>query len=168
MQKVALWVAQGLWVGRIPIAPGTFGSALGLLWCALLLCTGSLLWYLLGTLLGLAASVWLCGIAEKILEKKDPSSVVLDEIAAMPVCFLGWVGKGWMAQHSLPSISSFFGAKTWYLTLSIFLLFRIFDVTKPWPIRGSQSLSGGWGVTVDDFIAAVYVALISLPLLWLF
>ena len=167
MRTLALWIAQGFGIGRIPIAPGTFGSALGLLWCALLLSTGNLWLYLPGTLVGLAASVWLCGIAEKILQKKDPSSVVLDEIVAMPVCFLGWAGKWWIAHHSLPPINSFLTSKTWYVTLSIFVLFRIFDIAKPWPIRGSQRFSGGWGVTVDDFLAAVYVFVLSLPLLWL-
>jgi len=167
MQKLALWIAQGFWVGRIPFAPGTFGSVLGLLWCALLLRSGTLLFYLLGTALGLAASVWLCGIAEKILQKKDPSSVVLDEIAAIPVCFLGWIIKWWTAHHSLPAAESLLTSKNWYFPLSIFALFRIFDIAKPWPVRQSQGLSGGWGVTVDDFLAALYVVLLSLPLLWL-
>src|SRR5438445_4677544 len=125
MEKFALWVAQGFWVGRIPLAPGTFGSALGLLWCALLLSTGHLWLYVVGTGAGLAASVWLCGIGERVLQTKDPSSVVLDEVAAMPVCFLGWVGKSWMAHQSLPAIDSFFTPKTWYITVLIFVVFRI-------------------------------------------
>ena len=90
-EEITLFVAQGFGVGRIPFAPGTFGSLVGLAWFALLL-TGYNLWaYFGGTLLGLALSVWLCGAAERILGKKDPGSVVLDEIAAMPVCFLPWV-----------------------------------------------------------------------------
>jgi|SRR5882762_2542625 len=167
MQKLALWIAQGFGIGRIPFAPGTFGSALGLLWFALLLSTGNLWLYVLGTLAGLAVSVWLCGIAEKILQQKDPSSVVLDEIAAIPVCFLGWIGKSWSAHHSLPPINSFLVLKTWYLTLSTFVLFRIFDIAKPWPVRGSQALPGGWGVTIDDFLAAIYVVVLSLAFFWL-
>ena len=47
----------------------------------------------------------------------------------------------------------------WPLTLGVFALFRFFDVVKPWPVRQSQSLPGGWGVTVDDALAAVYVNL---------
>ncbi len=168
MRTLALWIAQGFGIGRIPVAPGTFGSALGLGWFALLLYTGNLWLYLLGTVLGLVLSVWLSGIAEQILQKKDPSSVVIDEIAAIPVCFLGWVGKWWMAHHALPAIDSFFLPKTWYWTLLIFALFRIFDIVKPWPVRGSQALSGGWGVTIDDFLAGVYVLIVSFPLLWLF
>ena len=44
----------------------------------------------------------------------------------------------------------------------LFVLFRLFDIAKPWPIRGSQSLPGGWGVTVDDLLAAAYVNVIVL------
>ena len=48
-------------------------------------------------------------------------------------------------------------ARTWPLTLGVFALFRFFDVVKPWPVRQSQALPGGWGITVDDALAAVYV-----------
>ncbi len=86
-----LWVAQGFGVGRIPVAPGTFGSVAGVLWFGLLLLTGSMWLFIAGTIAAIALSVWLCGAAEKILGQTDPGSVVLDEIAAMPVCFLGLV-----------------------------------------------------------------------------
>src|SRR5205823_49959 len=101
MRTLALWIAQGFGIGRIPIAPGTFGSVLGLAWFALLLHTGNLWLYLLGTVLGLALSVWLSGIAEEILQKKDPSSVVIDEIAAIPVCFSGFIIMFWADRHEL-------------------------------------------------------------------
>ena len=51
----------------------------------------------------------------------------------------------------------FFSAQTWPLTLGVFVAFRFFDVAKPWPVYQSQSLPGGWGVTIDDVLAAVYV-----------
>jgi phosphatidylglycerophosphatase A len=153
MNSLVLWVAQGFGIGRIPLAPGTFGSVLGLGWFALLLCTGNLWLYALGTILGLAASVWSCGRAEKILNQVDPSSVVLDEITAMPVCFATVVfGAGY-----LPPLAFFLFGKSWLLTLVTFGLFRLFDIWKPWPVRQSQKLPGGWGVTVDDFLAAIYV-----------
>jgi phosphatidylglycerophosphatase A len=89
---VRLWIAQGFGVGLIPFAPGTFGSLVGLVWFGLLLATGHLWSYLLGMFVGLGLSVWLCGYAEKRLSQKDPGSVVLDEIAAMPLCFCCWIG----------------------------------------------------------------------------
>jgi phosphatidylglycerophosphatase A len=157
-----LWIAQGFGAGRLPFAPGLFGSLVGLLWFGLLLWTGNLWLYLAGTLLGLALSVWLCGVAERILQQTDPSSVVLDEIIALPICFLPWITTDWFRGHQLPSLPSFFAARTWGPTLIIFVLFRLFDVLKPWPVRQSQALPGGWGVTVDDVLAAIYVALVSL------
>src|SRR5262249_26223144 len=86
-----LWLAQGFGICRIPKAPGTFGTVVGFGWFALLVLTGNLTLYLIGTIIGLALSVWLCGAGEKILKKRDPGSVVFDEITAIPVCFIGWV-----------------------------------------------------------------------------
>ena len=78
MQRLALWIAQGFGIGRIPVAPGTFGSIPGLLWFILLLRTGNLWLFLAGIIAGALLSVWLCGISEKVLGRKDPGSVVLD------------------------------------------------------------------------------------------
>ena len=152
-----LWVAQGFGVGRIPVAPGTFGSVAGVLWFGLLLLTGSVWLFIAGTIAAIALSVWLCGAAEKILGQTDPGSVVLDEIAAIPVCFLGWVAVIVFKTGALPGVADFFSAHTWPLTLGVFVAFRFFDVAKPWPVYQSQSLPGGWGVTIDDLLAAVYV-----------
>jgi len=154
---VKLWIAQGFGVGRIPVAPGTFGSLLGVLWFGLLLMTGSIWIVIGGTIAGIALSVWLCGVAEKLLGQKDPGSVVLDEIAALPVCFLTWVVILLWKTGSLPAFASFFSAQTWPLTLGVFVAFRFFDIAKPWPVRQSQVLPGGWGITIDDVLAAVYV-----------
>jgi phosphatidylglycerophosphatase A len=152
-----LWIAQGFGIGRIPVAPGTFGSVLGIAFFAALLCSHSWSAVIVGTLIAIALSVWLCGEAEQILGKRDPGSVVLDEVVAMPCCYVAsllvahWLGKG------LPQANPEIVWNWW--TLVIFVLFRIFDVWKPTPVRQSQRLSGGWGVTVDDLLAAAYVNL---------
>lgn len=157
MNKLLLFIAQGFGIGRVPVAPGTFGSVLGMCWFALLLLLGNLWLFLLGTLVGLALSVWLCGFGEKALNAKDPGSVVFDEIGAIPVCFIGWVVLQLCKTGTFPSPQFFFSARNWLPTLGVFAAFRFFDVLKPWPVRQSQSLPGGWGVTVDDFLAALYV-----------
>ena len=157
-----LWVAQGFGVGRIPVAPGTFGSLVGVLWLGLLLMTRHLWLFAVGTIAGIALSVWLCGVAEKTLGQKDPGSVVLDEIAALPVSFFAWMTIVLWQTGSLPSFGYFLSARTWPLTLGVFVASRFFDVAKPWPVRQSQSLPGGWGITVDDVLAAVYVNLVVL------
>jgi phosphatidylglycerophosphatase A len=155
-----LWIAQGFGSGRIPVAPGTFGSLVGLLWFALLLLTPNLWCFLAGALAGLAASVWLGGVGERILGQKDPGSVVIDEIAAMPLCFIAWLAFVTEKTGSLPPPAYFFLNDLWPLTLGVFATFRFFDVVKPWPVRRSQSLPGGWGVTIDDALAAAYVNLL--------
>jgi phosphatidylglycerophosphatase A len=162
---VRLWLAQGFGIGRIPVAAGTFGSILGLGWFGLLLASGNLWVFLAGTLAGVALSVWLCGEGERILQKKDPGSVVLDEVAAIPFCFLAWVGCYVAKTGSLPGPGYFWAHGNWLSTLGVFALFRIFDIAKPWPVKQSQSIPGGWGITVDDLLAAGYVNLV-VALVW--
>lgn len=159
---LAVWFAQGFGVGRIAYAPGTFGTLAGLLWFVLLVATGSLRVFIDGILLGVALSVWLCGKAERDLAQTDPPSVVLDEIAAFPICFVPWVVSEWVRLDAMPSVGTFFSSRTWWFTVLVFGLFRAFDILKPWPIRASQRLPGGWGVTADDVLAAVGVALLTL------
>jgi phosphatidylglycerophosphatase A len=161
---VRLWIAQGFGVGRIPFAPGTFGSVVGILWFAALLAPGRLWILLLGTAVGLAASVWLCSYAERTLGTKDPGSVVLDEIAALPVCFYSWLAVQSGRTGSLPGVAEVFTGRNWWWVVAIFLGFRLFDILKPWPVRQSQDLAGGWGVTVDDLLAALYVSLVVLAI----
>jgi phosphatidylglycerophosphatase A len=157
-----LFIAQGFGVGRIPFAPGTFGSLVGLGWFAALLATKRYELFLFGALGGVGLSVWVCGAAEKILRQKDPSSVVLDEIIAIPFCFLPWVTSSWLKSGKLFTPEVFLSGHGLLAAAAIFVLFRIFDILKPWPVRQSQRLPGGWGVTVDDLLAAAYVTLLSL------
>lgn len=154
--RVVVWMAQGFGSGLAPFAPGTVGTLPGLLWSMLLLWSGRWDVYGGGALMGLAASVVICGRAERLLGKRDPGSVVLDEITAMPVCFAGIAlagsaggrfESGWLWTH--------WGAM---VLVAAFGLFRLFDIWKPWPVRQSQALSGGWGVTIDDVLAALYAA----------
>jgi phosphatidylglycerophosphatase A len=155
-----LWIAQGFGVGRIPFAQGTFGSVLGLAWFALLLCGRSWWAFAVGVVAGIAVSIWLCGEGEKKLCKKDPPSVVLDEIVAIPLCFVAAMIQA-IAQHkSWPGPAWFFTAPHALLTAGIFLLFRVFDIWKPWPVRQSQMFAGGLGISIDDVLAAAYVNLV--------
>lgn len=154
-----VFIAQGFGIGLVPFAPGTFGSLLGLVWFAILAATGNFWAYLAGAIEGIAFSIWLCDDAEKILDEKDPSSVVLDEIIAIPFCFLPWVMSEWLRRGALPPVSFFFSGQALVMTLGIIVLFRVFDIWKPWPVRQIQRLPGGWGVTADDLLAAVYVML---------
>lgn len=155
-----LWVAEGFGVGRFPWAPGTVGSLVGILWLGVLLASGRFWVLVLGSLVGLGVSVWLCGLAEARLGRKDPGSVVLDEIAAMPICFLAWIAFTMRNGSSMPRFADLFSARAWLVTLGLFAAFRLFDVWKPWPVRQSQGLARGWGITGDDALAAGYVNLV--------
>ena len=103
------------------------------------------------------------GIGRAVVQRfarDDTGSIVLDEITAMPLCFIVWQG--------VPSfVLDPWQREDWRVIAVLFVLFRIMDIAKPWPIRHSQKLPGGWGVTVDDALAAIYVAALSaIPLLW--
>jgi phosphatidylglycerophosphatase A len=149
-------------VGRCPKAPGTFGTLLGVPWLVLLLLPGNLWLFLLGILVGLAFSVWLCGLGERVLGVTDPGSVVLDEITAFPICLIPTVISHWHITGKLPAWHEPLSGKGLVMTALCFVAFRVLDIAKPWPIRWSQRLPGGWGVTIDDVLAAAGVALLSL------
>ncbi len=128
------------------------GSLVGIAWLLLLLSTNH--WPLI-TILVLASipfSAWISARAENILKAKDPGSVVLDEIIAIPISCLYWLA--WLPRLPTPTelITVY-----WLPLIGHWLLFRLFDIWKPWPVNISQNLPGGWGVTIDDVLAAGYV-----------
>lgn len=138
-------------LGRRMPAPGTWGSLAGLL-LTLLFCTHwTLLWYVPYLLVSFYVGVAFCGEAEKRLGRSDPGMVILDEVLAMPLCFIGW--------HYLPG-----GFASWMVFLAGFGLFRFFDILKPLGISRLQHLPGGWGVMADDYAAAL-ASCLSLHLL---
>jgi phosphatidylglycerophosphatase A len=130
-------------VGRWGKAPGTNGSILGILlytviFFPLALPAEALLAVLLAVL-----AVPLCGRGEQVIGKRDPGEMILDEVVAIPFCFIGL--KGYMAET---------GA-VWAYMLAGFLLFRLFDILKPFGISSLQKHAGGLGVVIDDLAAAV-------------
>jgi phosphatidylglycerophosphatase A len=122
-------------------APGTWGSAAGVLYFLVCFYYMGVLGNLLASALGAYFAVGICGEAEARLGKHDPGEVILDEFVAMPLCFLGWQ---WLA-----------GSHAWAVLLAGFALFRYFDIRKPWVINSLQELPGGWGIVADDVAAAL-------------
>jgi phosphatidylglycerophosphatase A len=129
-------------LGRKLPAPGTWGSLAGLLYFAVFFQRAGIGAILVATVITGYLAVALCGEAEVRLKKQDPGEVVLDEVIAIPLCFLGW--------RSLAGV-----APAWALLLAGFALFRLFDIVKPFGIRRLQTLPGGWGVVADDLAAAL-------------
>jgi phosphatidylglycerophosphatase A len=151
-EKLIVFVAEGFGAGRFPVAPGTVGTLAGFVWVYLLLLPGSSLLYVVGTLAGFLGSVWVGGCGERILQRKDPGSIVIDEITALPLAF-----SGALLVTGMVPFSHFLRGKGLLVVLVSFMGFRIFDIAKPWIIGRSQNLPGGWGLTVDDFLAALHV-----------
>ncbi|MCY4637227.1 MAG: phosphatidylglycerophosphatase A [Acidobacteria bacterium] len=137
MSRLALPVATAGYVGLAPIAPGTWGSAVGLCLLLLVRLTGEAgaEALLLGTVL--VVGVWSATVAERRYGRRDPGAIVIDEIAGMLIT-LFWVPVAW------PGL------------VAGFLAFRFFDIVKPFPARAAERLPSGWGVMADDVVAGLY------------
>jgi len=138
-------------LGWLPVAPGTWGSLPPVIIFALMshFSVSAVLISIVMAVLALAGSVVCIKYAPASIEatgKKDPAEVVADEFAGQSVTFL-----------FISLLSSF-----WEIlspTIVGFLLFRFFDIIKPWPIRKLEKLSSGWGVLVDDLLAGIYAGI---------
>lgn len=153
-------------VGYIPLAPGTWGSLLGValyllsfafghhvvfaggersrftqeqVWTVEL--TGVLVAIFLITMLG----IWASSRAERLLKRKDPPVVVIDEVAGQMIALLS--GPLWI--------------HTWWSIVTGFLLFRLFDIWKPYPIRRLEDLEAGLGIMTDDIAAGAYALILN-------
>ena len=135
-QKSVMFFATGCFIGNIPFAPGTFGSIPGLAFCFLLSKIEFALAVVL-TILFIFFAIWMAHKAEIILKAEDPGCIVIDEMAGMVVTLIGL---------PLNMIS----------VLAGFLIFRILDIIKPYPIRWlERKLSGGIGIVMDDIAAGI-------------
>ncbi|HVF27331.1 MAG TPA: phosphatidylglycerophosphatase A [Pyrinomonadaceae bacterium] len=157
---VALTIAT-CGVGYMPLAPGTWGSALGVgIYMLMRTASGSLLntasvrgweltlfeslrttFELLLLIVIIIVGIWAASRAEPLLGRKDPGTVVIDEVAGQLITFLF---VPWNAG--------------WWAVVAGFLTFRLFDIWKPYPIRRLESLESGLGVMADDVLAGAYAA----------
>jgi len=141
--RVALAIATVGGAGYAPVAPGTVGSAI----------TVAALWLLPFSIVGLTVflcivlvvGTWAAGRAERLMGRKDPGAIVIDEVAGMTISLM-------LAPRNLGAYAL------------AFLFFRIFDVIKPFPARQSQRITGGVGVMIDDVIAGFYALAVTLAL----
>ncbi|MFW2366827.1 MAG: phosphatidylglycerophosphatase A [Desulforhopalus sp.] len=146
MNRIIMALATGLYVGKMPKAPGTWGSLAAFLpW--LLIKDFPLTTYLLLLMVIFIIGFFVSGSAEKILDSPDAGCIVIDEILGMFITLAA------APNHPV----------AWLLG---FILFRIFDIAKPFPVSWfDQKIHGGIGIMMDDVIAGIY-ALASLQLLW--
>ncbi|MGV6809959.1 MAG: phosphatidylglycerophosphatase A family protein [bacterium] len=137
------FLAFGFGSGLSPIAPGTMGTLVAIPLYYLLIQFGDLIYLLLTVIITLIGIV-ICDISSKKLGVHDHSGIVWDEIAGYFITML-------------------FVPHTWYWALAGFILFRVFDIWKPFPILWfDQHIGGGLGIMVDDVLAAIYAGLILL------
>jgi phosphatidylglycerophosphatase A len=168
--RISLAIATAFGLGYLPKAPGTWGSLAGVFlgWGAMALsplqvapriaATGELsnppaIWWsdfawseCLLILVVSVIGVWAAGRTAQYLQNHDPQIVVIDEVAGQLISYLG-----------LATPRTF--ALNWKYLLLGFILFRVFDIWKPFPARQAESLPGGLGIMADDWIAGIYAAL---------
>ncbi|MEK6699323.1 MAG: phosphatidylglycerophosphatase A [Nitrospirota bacterium] len=139
-KELIIFISQGAYAGRFPVVPGTAGTVAGVL-LYLAMKGLSPAWYLFWCAVIIAGGTWAAGRAEVLLERKDPPSVVIDEVAG----FL---------------LSMFMVPPQWGFVVAGFFLFRIFDIIKPYPLNRLQDLHGGAGVMLDDIGAGIYTNIV--------
>ena len=133
-------LALGFGSGLAPVAPGTFGSLVGLAF-ALALAPLGLGWNLLAVVVATVAGIWICGESARRLGVHDHPAIVWDEVAGMMIAMLA-------------------APDAWWGAPAAFVLFRIFDIAKPWPIREiDHGMGGGAGIMLDDVLAGLFAAL---------
>lgn len=140
LRKLNLFFATGFCVGYLPCVPGTFGTAVATAMFALgfyFLKDQILVANVMFFIMMLIPSILIAGRAEKHFNKKDAQQIVIDEIMGYSISVL-------FHPFSIP------------LALSAFVLFRIFDIIKPFPICKLQDLPGGIGVVADDLLAGLF------------
>jgi len=148
MIRLAFAIATVFKAGYIPIAPGTVGSIIGLLVFWLIKDYASFTIEMFVATALFFAGVWASTIVEQTLERHDPGVVIVDEVVGMLVALM-----------LLPS--------TITVIFLAFLLFRVFDIIKPYPARWCEQLSRGWGIMMDDVVAGLYVNVLIHIILWI-
>jgi phosphatidylglycerophosphatase A len=139
--KLILAAAMGGGLGRIPVAPGTFGTlaAIPFIFVFERLAQG---WATLGVVTLMVVSIWICDGAETMLGSKDPGCIVLDEVAGYTVAMAG-----------MPVNFS--------TLVAGFIIFRFFDIVKPVPVRNfERRFAGGPGIVLDDIVAGLLSAVV--------
>jgi len=181
--RIALLLATWFGLGYLPKAPGTWGSLAGVLiaWIflrvwpvqaglpfELVVLVHQIDAICLLLVIVALVGVWTSWRTSRFLDVKDPQSVVIDEVSGQLITIL----LGTLAFYQAPVgkfdvqiVDSAWGAfghgtADWRPILAGFVLFRLFDIWKPFPIRYLEKLPGGWGIMADDWMAGIYAAIL--------
>ena len=148
MKHLAVFIASFGYVGYFPIAPGTAGSLAALALFAFIRWIGVPMIELGAIVAVFAIGVWAASGTEAALGRKDPGIVVIDEVLGMLITLA-------LLPVSIPGV------------IAGFLLFRVFDVIKPYPAAQLEHLHGGLGIMADDAVAGLYSYLVLRLLMWM-
>jgi phosphatidylglycerophosphatase A len=178
--RVSLAIATAFGLGYLPKAPGTFGSLAGVLlaWILLRLWPHTSLWEtppgvaglpipfivpaLVATVSIALLGLWAAGRASDYLGVKDPQIVVVDEVSGQMLALLFTFGSTERYVDGMTNFRDGFwwhGDPNWKYLVAGFILFRVFDIWKPFPARRAEFLPGGLGIMADDWVAGAYAAL---------
>jgi phosphatidylglycerophosphatase A len=148
--QISIFIATAFGLGLLPKAPGTFGSIGGIFIAVLMndlnLLTRPAITYaivVITAILGVIAS----DRAARHAQIKDPQWVVIDEVSGQLLTYFAFL---FLAPFPL----------NWKSLLLGFILFRLFDIWKPFPARQLENLPGGWGIMADDWMAGIYAAIL--------
>lgn len=141
MTNIMLLIATGFYTGYLPKAPGTWGTLVAFpIHFLLIQLPQSYYFASLGLIFVIAVAT--AGCAEKIFDKKDPGAIVIDEIIGMLIALIA-------------------APTSWLAMLIAFILFRLFDILKPFPIGWiDKRLNGGTGIVMDDVVAGLFALII--------
>ena len=137
LRRIGVFVATCAYVGYVPVAPGTFGSAVGLAVFYAVRHEGTGTVEAATIVALLAIGIWAAGEAERHFGRTDPGPVVIDEVVGMLITL------AFIPVNLAGAILGFF-------------IFRLLDIVKPWPARRLEHLPGGIGVVLDDVMVGVY------------
>ena len=183
--RFALFVATAGGLGYLPKAPGTWGSLAGLLlavaplWAVFAINLVSdvhvnltttidpvLLVHVLVAIATAGIGIWAATCAAQFWQQKDPQRVVIDEVSGQHLTLLlglaipvWWKPTQTVSYDYMLGFVSFHSVLSWKYLLLGFILFRLFDIWKPFPARQAESLPGGWGIMTDDWVAGIYAGI---------
>ena len=145
--RLSTIIASVFGIGYFPVASGTVMSIVALPFAIWIARAGGGMAVIAASLIAFAIGVWACGDHVRATGRDDPSECVIDELAGQ-----------WLA---CAGISLGFGPGSAPEFALAFLLFRLFDILKPWPISAAEKLPGGMGVMADDMLAGLAAAIIG-------
>jgi len=155
------FITTWFYVGLLPKAPGTWGTAAALPFAVLLHAMGGFPALLAGAIIAFFVGWWATAVETRGKEEHDPGEIVIDEVAGMWITLMPFSFVLWRHGYDLPILP-------WPGLVAGFILFRLFDIFKPWPVSWADRKPNAFGVMFDDVLAGIYAGICMLAIGFLF